>query len=735
MADLIPNPITPAPPQTNTDYSRRPGDAIPQSPDGKIANLSDLTQVVRNHNMSEEMGEQNLADQTVLIPRNDAFVPRDPAIAAKLLRALLGADMFSSLRANGSEELINKLAEFADEVMRTPETLADDLVMEQSKTTMFSGDLWKILSGILADKINPDAEGVNLAKLLGQSSTIITTTEESMTADDGQPGSQTADTGIYTNPLKPSERNALYENKMNTLQADAAKPHTMTTEQMKNLVQNRDALAEFPKNEIYKNAAVDFLKAAVTTASKEDIINSVAANLKFLAHEAAPSMAVRNELNKTADSLNPATYPALKEKILSLLNTTSSSLLLSDKTKALIPLAVYNMSRLSYGTKDLTQSFSELIKLSDPKTAEAMRTAFIKYIEQSELSSEDKVQILEGSEIASAKHSMTLIAERLADSAAGTIGVTPVEDLADTLERILDLFRRDTRVFDDEEYNYSDEQISVNANNNTAKLHPDLIPKATQTIREMVSEFTPDKMKGALNTVIRDFERTKNLNEFAGRLSMIVNKIPEPDKKMVLAQALNDILGPMAADKSVNYTPPTATETLSDFLAKNINDPALKTLSELNPGEMVRSLLAAPGSNTPLMHMMAPLELGGLRAFGEIWADPNAEWIDPNDKQKKNGGNGANERVSHVFLAFDVEDTGYFEMEVYARDKELNIAVMCPSGMEERFAALEQIIPELCKTQGFFTSGMNLSSIVKPRELREVFPKLTREITTLNVRC
>jgi hypothetical protein len=668
------------------------------------------------------MGEQNLADNAVLIPRGNAFAPRDPAIAAKLLRALLGTDMMASLRANGSEELVNKLAEFADEVMRTPDTLAADLVREQGNTTMFSGDLWKLLAGIIADKIAPDADGVSLAKLLGQtgSNTIINAenTGEAEAAADADPNASSKGTGIYNaETLKAADRNSLFDNKLAARQADMGKPYVMTPEQMKQLVLNRSAVAAFPKNEIYKNAAFDFLKAAVTTSSKEDVLNSVAANLKYLALEAAPSMAVRNELNNTADSLTLATFPELKGKILELLNTTGTSLLLNNNTKALIPLTVYNMSRLSYGAEDLTQSFSELLKLSDPKTAEALRGSFIKYIENSDLSSEDKVQILEGSEIASAKHSMTLIAERLADSAAATISRTPAEDLADTFTKLLDLFRG------------SNPAQATEARPGT------LIPKATETIRQMIGRFTPDNMKGALNTVIRDFERTMNLNEFAGRLSMIVNKVNVPDKKMVLAQALNDILGSMAADKSVNYTPPTATETLADFLAKNINDPALKTLSELKPGEMVRSLLAAPGAGTPLVHIMAPLELGGLRAFGELWADPNAEWVDPDGKKQKKSKGDPNERVNHVFLAFDVENTGYFEMELYARDKELNIMVMCPAGTEERFASLKEIIPRLCETQGYTASGMKLSSIVKPRELRDIFPKLTKEITGLNVKC
>jgi hypothetical protein len=777
MADLIPSPIQPAPPQTNNDFRGRPGEIVPQSPDSKITTLSDLTQIVKNHNLSEEMGEQNLADSSVLIPRNDAFVPRDPAIAAKLLQALLGADMMSSLRANGSEELVNKLAEFADEVMQTPETLAADLAREQSKSTMFSGDLWKLLSGIFSDKIAPDADGVNLAKLLGNltgntantagnaqrtsaadnpsltgaadtdksgnavSETAVNTDGKDTAAMSKPGGNMPAgannnnekSSGIYASATKTA-RNGIFENRIR--QNDMSKPYVMTNEQMKQAVLNRSEASAFPKNEIYKNAAFDFLKSAVTTSSKEDILNSVAANLKYLASEAAPSMSVRNELNDTADNLNLTTFPELKGKILELLNTTSTSLLLNNNTKALIPLAVYNMSRLSYGTEDLTQSFSELLKLSDPQTADALKHGFIKYIENSDLSSEDKVSILEGSEIAAAKRSMTLIAERLADSTAQVVNQTPAEDLAEAFTKILDLFRHNTNSKSD---NYNTES-NVSAHNNTGGAEAKNVPseflqRSIDTVRDIVSSFTPDNMKGALNTVIRDFERTRNLNEFAGRLSMIVNKIIQPDKKMILAQALNDILGGMSTDESVNYTPPTSTETLADFLAKNINDPALRTLSELKPGEMVRSLLSAPGSNTPLMHMMAPLEIGGLRAFGELWLDPDAKWVDPDGKNGKKNGGADNAQISHVFLTFQVENTGYFEMELYARDKELNVSIACPQGMEERFAPLSDIIPRLVKTQGYETAGVSLSSIYKPRELRDVFPKLTREVTGLNVRC
>ncbi|MDR0986911.1 MAG: hypothetical protein LBL98_04350 [Ruminococcus sp.] len=776
MADLIPNPAIQTTPQSNTDYRNRPGQVVPQTGDGKITTLSDLTQIIGNHNLSEELGEQNLSD-SVLMPKQNAFTPKDPAVTAKLLQALLSKDMFISLGAAGSTELVNKLTEFADEVMLSPENLPEDLARQQSKTTMFSGDLWKLLKGIFEGKISPDATGANINKLFedakqagykahadtvnnadaAKTDNTAAKTDNAASKADNSTAKTTANgnnpevstgskssapakaaTSTYNN-ISASGREAAYNAKLAARSADSMKPHFVTVDQMKQVILSREAAEAFPKNEIYKNAAFDFLKAAVNVSSKEDILNSVAANLKYLAAESAPSMAVRNELTSVADNLTLQNFPMLKGRILELLNTTGTSLLLNNNTKALIPLAVYNMSRLSFDVNDLTESFSELLKLSSDDTSGKLKLAFIKYIEESDLSSEDKVKVLEGSEIASAKHSMTLIAERLSDSTAQVISVTPSDQIADTLTRILDLHRgkADAPAYDEfgEPLPQAAKNAAQTADSSPVGTAQIPLAKTVETVKQMVAEFTPDKMKGALNTIIRDFEKTKNLNEFAGRLSMIVNKITEPDKKMVLAQALNDVLGSMAADKDVNYTPPTATETLADFLAKNLNDPALKTLSELNPGEMVRSLLAAPGSNTPLVHMMAPLELGGLRAFGEIWVDPAAEWIDSDGKGKKGEKEVDNRPVSHVFLAFDVENTGYFEMELYSREKDLNISIMCPRGMEQRFSRLADIIPKLCETQGFVTKNMVLASIHKPRELTEVFPKLTHEITGLNVKC
>jgi hypothetical protein len=765
----------------------RPGEILPQSPDGKVTTLSDLTQIIGNHNLSEELAEQNLAD-TVLMPRQNALTPKDPAITAKLLQALLSGEMIMSLEAKGSTDLVNKLTEFADEVMLSPDALPEDLARQQGKTTMFSGDLWKLLKGIFDGKITPDINGVSLEKILQNAAN----SKEARLGNDGGQAGQTGGAGqaggaeqtggaksvpgdaskaatnsnnIQNNTSGKADaavnmpknnaytREAAYAGKLAARLTDSTKPHFATMDIMKQVVLSRDAAEAFPKNEIYKNAAFDFLRAAVNVSSKEDILNSVAANLKYLAAEAAPSLAVRTELNTIADSLDLQTFPELKGRILQLLNATGGSMLLSNNTKALIPLAVYNMSRLSFDSTDLTESFSELLKLSDNDVASKLKLAFIKYIEGSDLSSEDKVRVLEDSEIASAKHSMTLIAERMSDSTAARIASVPAREIADTLTKILDLFRKGetspaanqaatqaakgTTNSIDNGNNTTSSANSTAATASTAQnaaASGSLLEKSLAAVKQMVGEFTPDNMKGALNTIARDFQHTKNLNEFAGRLSMIVNKITEPNKKILLAEALNEVLGSMAGDSSVNYTPPTATETLADFLAKNLNDPALKTLSELNPGEMVRSLLAAPGSNTPLVHMMAPLELGGLRAFGEIWVDPNAEWIDADGKGKKDA-DGDNRPVSHVFLAFDVENTGYFEMELYAREKDLNISISCPKGLEERFSKLNEIIPKLCESQGYSTKNMVLSSIFKPRELTQVFPKLTREINGLNVRC
>ena len=118
---------------------------------GQNFELGNVDQVNRPNERDEQLGEQNLKDQTGAgqLRFRSSFL-KDPAVTAVLLKGIVGSGALSALRASGNTELLNKVAEFASEVMLSPENVTSDILRQQGEATMFSGELWGALKDILS---------------------------------------------------------------------------------------------------------------------------------------------------------------------------------------------------------------------------------------------------------------------------------------------------------------------------------------------------------------------------------------------------------------------------------------------------------------------------------------------------------------------------------------------------------------------------------------------------------
>jgi hypothetical protein len=679
-------PIQPQPVQNNTNILSgvgkngiSQGTGIPGMP-----NLSDTT-VVGESNQTEstdaDHSGSDLASESRM-PRVSSYSQRDPAVGAKIMRALFGSETLASIAESGDKELLNKVTEFAQEIMLRRDNISTDFKEQQDESTVFGKDLWQTLNNLLKGRVNlvPEAK-----------------VSEMPSPENGEPQAQTqnsTDAAAETQQKIPTAPKLPFAANANKASASALGTPTahLTNEQLHAAINSKEAnsLLGGRINDTFKQAVVDLLRTAVSVENKADTTASLSANLRFLASEAAPSVDVRNRLNDIANELTPENFPKYKDEIQSLLGKTAGSLHLNNMTKNLIPLAIHNMSKLSESAVDLSESFREILNMSDPETAELLKKEFVRYVEQSAMSGEDKAAVLQSSGIPSAQHSMTLITERLADA----IG-------------------KATSAMTDTEASIILKQADPNG--------------GAATLKETFEKFTPDNMKGALNTLFRDFDKTKNLNDLLDRLSFIVNKLPEDSKKMIFADGLNSVLEKLSKSEDVNYRPPTATDNLTDFLSKNIGDPALKSLSAMNPSEMLRSLLSAPTAATPLLHMMAPLHSAGMRSFGEMWIDPNA---------KNPSKNSSEDTVcNHVFLVFDLEDVGYFEMELFAQGKDLNVMLLVPQGWETAMSEIKNTVPTLAESVGYKVKNTIVERLKTHRDLPDVFEKLHETRGGLNVKA
>ena len=584
--------------------------------------LGNVDQVNRPNERDEQLGEQNLKDQTGAgqLRFQGSFV-KDPAMSAVLLKGIVGGNALAALQASGNAELLNKVTEFASEILLSPDEVMTDILRQQSEATIFSGELWGELKNMLSELAGTD---------LG----------EEMTA-----------------------------------------------------------------------AVLDFMKAASSAEARDGLLTSISASLRYLAGETAQSREIRDLLLQTADKLTPNTFNEVKGDVLALVNYLEKSLLLNDKTQNLLSLITYNLSRFNSDTSAVGDSFQAILNMApDAETADKLGVLFTKFVEKSALPSDVKLNALNDSPSASAQRSMTMLTERIAIAVNYGVKKLSPEQLSEIIEKAVP---------------QAEKQADAASNGtelpeNAAEAEKFTLQSGVSALRKIFSELLPDNLKGGLNTLLRGFESTKDLNSLIDRLSVIINKVDDMDGKIALAQGVNLILTDMAQAAGINYRPPTTMENMLDFLLKNINDPSLKSLAAIDRSDMIQGLLTAPGV---LLHFLVPMNLDGLKAFGELWADPDAG---------RNTETGEDD--SHLFLCFEIEEAGYFEMEVYTHGKNINVALMCPAGTEKSYSSLKDTVPAIASACGYNAEKTMIGALKRKRELNEVFPKLNERRSGLSVR-
>lgn len=627
MSDLL-RVTTPVAPK---DYSMNQN-VKPQAPE-QVFELGNVEYINKANARDEQLAEQNLKDGSGTgLPTLQAAIAKDPAMSSILLKGLVSGAALDILRQSGNAELLNKVTEFAGEIMLLPnaEEIASDIVRQQSEATIFSDPLWAELKNMLA--------------------------------------------GMGDNPI----------------------------------------------GEELAMAVLDFAKATAAADARESILTSISESLRYLAGETAQSREIMTLLNQTADKLNAYNFTEVKQDVLSLVNYLQDSLLLNDKTQNLLSLITYNLSRFNNSNSAVAESFRAVVSMTpDPETAEKLETLFAKFIENSKLPLDVKLASMEDTKNSSAVMSMTMLTERVAnavESSTKDMSPTQLEKLSEELSKLseeLNALSKTENIAENTELPESTENAQTAAGID--------IKQGVSMLRKIIAPLVPDNMKGAVNTLLRSFESEKNLNTLIDRLSVIVNRMDNLDAKITVAQSINQVLSQMTLAEGINYRPPTTMENMLDFLVKNINDPSLKSLSAMNRGEMLQGLLTSPGVFSPLLHFLVPMNMDGTKAFGELWADPDA------------GGGKDGDSDKHLFLCFEIEDAGYFEMELYAKGRSINVSLLCPAGSEKRYMPLKEFIPQIAAVNGYNAEKMIISPLKKKRDLNRVFPKLNDRKTALNV--
>lgn len=139
---------------------------------------------------------------------------------------------------------------------------------------------------------------------------------------------------------------------------------------------------------------------------------------------------------------------------------------------------------------------------------------------------------------------------------------------------------------------------------------------------------------------------------------------------------------------------------------------------------MARSILVNQSVYMPLIHSLIPFELQGKLLVSEMWIDPD----DGNHSAK-----GESERITRVYLRFEISDLGNFDMVMNLQDKKVDLQLLCPSQMERDFSEIKNGIRQIVESNSLVNSHIYVEKNEGKLTLSEVFPKIKEGRNNINV--
>ncbi len=242
--------------------------------------------------------------------------------------------------------------------------------------------------------------------------------------------------------------------------------------------------------------------------------------------------------------------------------------------------------------------------------------------------------------------------------------------------------------------------------------------------------FVFDETGEEFDAFLEDFAKIHTVQEAIDKLNEMLRSMPDIPIRERLYGSFVQIIEQMALKNELpqhGVRPPVSStlDCLTEFIEENINHPALKSLDSFNATNLLQSLLNAPGVFTPLAHYILPLDVNGTKAFGELWVD--------NDENNPNNTPGT-QRNYHLFLTFDVESIGRFELDMYALGEDVNLALLYPPRFEKQIDPMKDRVNKIIRNIGYNARTFETAPLKAPHNLTEIFPKIVDKRTTLNTR-
>ncbi len=463
------------------------------------------------------------------------------------------------------------------------------------------------------------------------------------------------------------------------------------------------------------------LKALNFASNKEEILNALSANLKFLSEYFSPNSSLSAKLlslsKEWGSDTAPDMFEPLKSETLALLKDVSASLLNDERTQTFIPLVIHNLSRYNTNKYMLKESFANLLAyIPSDEMRKELSTAFNNLLQK--MFSPKQIEEMSDNSYTS----------------NNTLNRTENQELLSNFDNkdensSLSLFIKSH--LSDENY-LSELDLSQDKLEYISSRFFDGQQSGLQTLKDiLMSMLSGTESRQMIPVIHREFQGLRDMTQVVDYLNDILRDMPDIPERETVFEFFTNIVNDMVQRKELpptSNTPsaPSTLDKLTDFIGKNINHEAIRSLDNFNASNLLQSLLNAPGVFTPLAHYVLPLQFENTKAFGELWVD--------NDENNPNN-TPVGQKNYHLFLTFDIESVGRFEVDMYALGENLNLSFLYPESFQYRVKKLTERIETVVRSIGYKPAKLETAVLKKPHVLTDVFPKIIDRRKGLDVQA
>ena len=125
----------------------------------------------------------------------------------------------------------------------------------------------------------------------------------------------------------------------------------------------------------------------------------------------------------------------------------------------------------------------------------------------------------------------------------------------------------------------------------------------------------------------------------------------------------------------------------------------------------------------PLLHFILPFQYEDNNVMSEMWVDPDS------DRGDQEGA-----RKIKLFLKFDIQSVGKFELVLTLQNREAGVQLFVPPHLVKEEKKIQTDVADILKENGFRFSQLMVRRHTRDRRVDEIFPEIRERERTINVR-